>query len=382
MAQFRAAHAAGRDWQDACLAAIEKLGEPGAEFTLGFVYVSDRIGGDLPRIHEALKANTGIADWVGAVGYGVCGLTPADPSRSQDAEGEYFDQAAVSLLVTDLPRDDYRIFSTGSSDLADFHARHDSWIAEARPQLMVVHGDSRNPRTPHLIARLAEESGAFLVGGMASFTSARNQIAGVMTNGGLSGVMLSARVAAASGLSQGTAPLGPVRRVTEARGSVLITLDGRPALDVLKEDVGFDSETEFRRLALHVNVALMLPGSDTGDYVVRNLVGIDSRRGLVAVGDEVETGGRVMFCARDRDTAVKDLRRAVEGTARRAGPAASGALYFSCVARGPHLFGPNGEEVRLLRDGLGAIPLAGFYANGEISNNKLYGYTGVLVVFH
>jgi small ligand-binding sensory domain FIST len=79
---------------------------------------------------------------------------------------------------------------------------------------------------------------------------------------------------------------------------------------------------------------------------------------------------------------VKALRLAVAGTARRAGPAASGALYFSCVARGPPLVGPNGEEVRLLRDGLGAIPLAGFYANGEISNNKLYGYTGVLVVFH
>ena len=30
---------------------------------------------------------------------------------------------------------------------------------------------------------------------------------------------------------------------------------------------------------------------------------------------------------------------------------------------------------------LGDVPLAGFYANGEISHNRLYGYTGVLTLF-
>ncbi len=37
--------------------------------------------------------------------------------------------------------------------------------------------------------------------------------------------------------------------------------------------------------------------------------------------------------------------------------------------------------MRLIRDELGDLPLAGFYANGEISNNRLYGYTGVLALF-
>ena len=191
----------------------------------------------------------------------------------------------------------------------------------------------------------------------------------------------TSRVAAVSGLSQGTTPLGPIHQITGARGTVLLGLDGRPALDVLKDDIGFDSESEFRRLAPHINIALMQPGSDTGDYVVRNLIGIDVKRGMVATSDMVEPGGRVMFCARDRDTAMADLRRVVNGTVQRAGAGASGALYFSCVARGPNLFGPDADEVRLLSNGLGAVPLAGFYANGEISNNKLYSHTGVLVLF-
>jgi small ligand-binding sensory domain FIST len=33
-----------------------------------------------------------------------------------------------------------------------------------------------------------------------------------------------------------------------------------------------------------------------------------------------------------------------------------------------------------IRRQLGDIPLTGFFANGEISNNRLYGYTGVLTL--
>lgn len=400
MAVFKSAHAIGRDWQAACRAALDKLGDLGPQFTLGFAYVSDPAGGDLGAIHDTLRTTTGITDWVGAVGFGICGLAPADKSKGDESRGdesrgdrapgrnvtngmvggEYFDQPAVALLVTDLPRADYRIFAA-ANDLADFHARHDAWIAEARPQIAVVHGDSHNPHALELISRFAEETGTFLVGGMASFTSAGNQIAGEIVSGGLSGVMLSSRVAVVSGLSQGSAPLGLVHQITNAQGNVLISLDGERALDVLMEDVGCDTDEQLRRLAAHVNVALLVPGSDTGDYVVRNLVGIDAPRGLVAIGDTVEPGDRLMFCGCDRDSAVRDLRRMVGSLAERAGDSPNGALYFSCVARGPNLFGPNAEEVTLLGDGLGSIPLAGFYANGEISNDRLYGYTGILVVF-
>jgi small ligand-binding sensory domain FIST len=34
-----------------------------------------------------------------------------------------------------------------------------------------------------------------------------------------------------------------------------------------------------------------------------------------------------------------------------------------------------------LRDTLGDIPVAGIFCNGEISNARLYGYTGVLALF-
>ena len=36
---------------------------------------------------------------------------------------------------------------------------------------------------------------------------------------------------------------------------------------------------------------------------------------------------------------------------------------------------------KMIRDAVGKIPLVGIYANGEISNSRLYGYTGVLTLF-
>jgi small ligand-binding sensory domain FIST len=58
-----------------------------------------------------------------------------------------------------------------------------------------------------------------------------------------------------------------------------------------------------------------------------------------------------------------------------------GGLYFSCLGRGRNQFGDNSAEMTLIAEHLGNVPLAGFYANGEISYNRLYGYTGVLALF-
>ena len=58
-----------------------------------------------------------------------------------------------------------------------------------------------------------------------------------------------------------------------------------------------------------------------------------------------------------------------------------GGIYYSCLGRGANLFGPNSQELKLISQELGDVPLVGFYANGEISHNRLYGYTGVLTLF-
>jgi small ligand-binding sensory domain FIST len=58
-----------------------------------------------------------------------------------------------------------------------------------------------------------------------------------------------------------------------------------------------------------------------------------------------------------------------------------GGVYYSCLGRGANLFGPESEELQMIHAAFGEFPLVGFFCNGEISHNRLYGYTGVLTLF-
>jgi small ligand-binding sensory domain FIST len=223
----------------------------------------------------------------------------------------------------------------------------------------------------------------FLVGGLTASNNGFPQLADGVEDGGLSGVMLSLEaVPVQSGLTQGCSPIGPVHRVTESQQNVLIRIDDRPALDVFKEDIGEVLARDLRRVAGYIFAALPVSGSDTGDYMVRNLVGIDPEARALAIGELIAPGDQIMFCRRDHDSAVEDMRRMLGGLKRRVGKGpVRGGLYFTCCGRGPNQFGPDGAELQIVKEELGEFPLVGFFANGEISNNRLYGYTGVLTLF-
>ncbi|MEQ8357568.1 MAG: FIST C-terminal domain-containing protein [Kiloniellaceae bacterium] len=392
--RYKAAHAALGEtgeppaagaWGSLAKSCLEALGAFPEGANLGFIYVTDVLSQDLGSIVTFLRERSGIECWIGTVGAGVV------------ANGvEFYDRPALSLLVAALPEDGFRAFApirgalqTGGFD--EFNGAHGAWIAQHRPILGVAHGDPRNPAIIEIIEGLAEAASCFLIGGLtasngdfpqaAGPNSATPQGAGTIGDGGLSGVLFSSEQMVVSGLSQGCTPIGPGHLVTEIEGPGIIRgLDGRPALEVLREDVGELLARDLRRIGGYIFAALPIPGSDTGDYLVRNLIGLDLERGLLQIGAEVETGARLGFCRRDHQTARADLKRMLEELRERAGGAPRGALYFSCVARGRHLFGPHNEELALIRATFGDMPLTGFFANGEICNNRLYGYTGVLTL--
>ena len=158
-------------------------------------------------------------------------------------------------------------------------------------------------------------------------------------------------------------------------------IEGRPALEVFKEDIGELLARDLKRIAGYIHVAFPIAGTDTGDYLVRDLMSLDPSRQWIAVGDPVEAGQPVMFCRRDHDAARRDLKRMLDDLKGRIDGPPRAALYHACIARGENLFGGDSEELKMIREALGDLPLVGFYANGEISNNRLYGYTGVLSVF-
>jgi small ligand-binding sensory domain FIST len=172
-----------------------------------------------------------------------------------------------------------------------------------------------------------------------------------------------------------------VHRIDEARDNVVMAIDGRPALEIFREDIGPELAQDLRRAGGLIFAGLPVAGSDTGDYLVRNLLAVDPGRGWIVLGAEIGPGDQILFCRRDPESAKRDLVRMVGQLGRRLSAPPKAGIYVSCVARGASLFGAPGVETGLIRETLGDFPLIGFFANGEISRDRLYGHTGVLTVF-
>ncbi len=358
----------GRLVQDA-LAALDPMP---AGTSLGFLYVTDALAGRLEPIVRLLRSSTGVSHWVGTVGAGIVA-----------GDRECYEEPALVLMLTDLPEDAFRLLPAGAP-VEGFLATQQAWLARHAVNLGVVHADPTDPATPlHLQALERGIPGVFLVGGLGSGQAADLQVASAVGQGGVSGVFLDPeRVSVTVDHTQGCTPLGPAHTVTAAERNIVSELDDRPALEVMRETIGEVLAKDLRRAAGFIFAGFPVPGSDTGDYLVRNLLGVDPDNGLIAVGDHVRPGQRMMFCRRDGNTAREDLDRMLQAVRRRLPGPPRGALYFSCLGRGRHQFGPASEEARTVAAALGPdVPLVGFFCNGEIYANRLYGYTGVLVVF-
>ena len=342
---------------------------------LGFVYITDAFAPDISSILTYLRQKTGMSHWVGTIGTGV--LVDA---------WEYHDMPAVGVLAGQFPVGDFHIVPP-IHDLEE--ALPDNtlqWFKETSPGFGVVHGDPSCEDVVSLIESMAETmggilGGSFLVGGLSASRSDNYQIADQLTGNGVSGVAFAPQVNVITALTQGCMPLGESHLVTEAVDNVIMGLNGCSALDVLKDDVGELLSRDLSRLSGFVHAAIPVTGSDTGDYMVRNLTAIDPDKGWVAIADMVVPGDRVSFVRRDPPSARADMDRMLDNIKARMPSEPKGGLYYSCVARGPFMFGTSGEEARMIRAALGDVPIVGFFGNGEVSNTRLHSYTGVLVLF-
>ena len=374
---FAVAHASAEHWgaaAKACLDGLE-LARRSSPANIGFLYVTEGFAEDLGSILTFLRETTRIDCWVGAAAPGIC----AD-------EWEFHGEAlgvggGLAVMAGTLPTDSFQPFA-----LPDFRAylrdnRRTGYAAA------LLHADPRHPA----VVGLAEEAADALpvtFGGLVASHGPEQQVAEGLASGVFSGLLLSPEIEVVMGLSQGCSPIGPIHRVTDTADHLVVTLDGRRALDVLKSEAGDLIARDLRRAAGYIHVGLPVPSLSLphqteieGDYSVRSLMGVDPVTGRLAVAAAIEVGDPVIFVRRDANTARADLIRMAEDVkARLGGRTPLGAVFISCIARGEHMFGEPGTETALIREILEDLPVVGFYANGEIAQGRLYGYTGVLAV--
>ena len=433
MKLFPTGHATHPQWRMAAalvlaqLRAQMSLPEYASAPTLGLLYITDHYANEAQALLDYLSSELPeVTDWSGTVGVGVSANN-----------AEYFDEPALSVMLLDVPADQYRVFS-GVAPLPT-HAHHPGSGFVAHTAL--VHADGRTPELAELMAEMAARTDTgYLFGGLSASRTSSVQFAvggdgnmagqggarGVF-DGGLSGVAFGAGVALMSRVTQGCQPVGALHTITQAQENVVLALDGEPALDVLLDtlEVSLEGDPQPALRKVRATLAgLVSAGTQpqgqrrTGhfgtDTRVRHIVGLDGSRRGVALADHVEAGMHLAFCQRNVAAARADLMRicaeireelspeepepaplmsssGAEGAAAHgaaAGHAAPqtgrricGAIYVSCSGRGgPHFGGPS-AELQIVRHALGDVPLTGFFAGGEIAHHHLYGYTGVLTVF-
>lgn len=391
---FSACAAAGNDWLDAARRLADKLAGTVAEANVGFLYMTDHFADHVQDITALLRTATGVHLWVGATGIGIC---------ANDAD--YVDGPALAAMIGAFPPDAILpILASGIDDPAAIH-----WQARHFPGLAILHGDPTGIEDPAaLVADFARQGGLFLAGGMASARRrprAFAATAGLEARGDtLAVLMLAHDVPVATALSQGCQTLGPAHRVTRAEPGLIHELDGRPAIDMFAHDLrelglglgegGDDDSVESLIEDFHhlfeeeIMIALPVEGSDSNDFMVRTATGIDPDTGSIATLHPVQHGEKLLFVHRDEATMRADLVRTLENLKARIERergvfAPKGGLYIPCLSRmgdgGTHRGGDG--EMAAVREVLGEFPIVGFYAAGEISNHRLYGYTAVIILF-
>jgi small ligand-binding sensory domain FIST len=206
---------------------------------------------------------------------------------------------------------------------------------------------------------------------------------------GAVGVLLQGELGIRSIVSQGCRPIGRHMVVTRAQDNVILELGGRPPLAQLQQlwQELTPEEQQLLQRGLHVGRVINEYQGEfqRGDFLVRNVLGLDRDNGSLAITDWIRVGQTVQFHVRDSQTADEDLHALLQIDLSAHERQPGGALIFSCNGRGSRLFPAPHHDARAIRTEAGPIPLAGFFAAGELGpiggQNFIHGFTASVVLF-
>ena len=373
-----------RNTEDALSEVLEAAagaGTEGSPADLVLVFASMHHADALGRIAAEVRRRGLGRHVLGCTGESIVG-------EDREVEGE----AALSLWSIGLPGARLEPLRLAFGD-GQFEGWPE-WATGPNPPPLILLGDPFSFPTDEFLKRLHEESpGTRVVGGMASGSHAPGGNRLVLDDrafeDGAVAVRVDGPLTIRTVVSQGCRPIGRPMIVTKAEGNLIREVGRRPTLEVLRELFEILPPDDQSRVQQGLHVGRVIneyqDSFGRGDFLVRNVIGADEG-GAIAITDAVRVGQTVQFHVRDADSADEDLRALLENEHRgRPDAGVSGALLFSCNGRGSRLFpGPN-HDVATIREILGPIPVAGFFAMGEIGpvggQNFVHGYTASIVLF-
>jgi len=258
--------------------------------------------------------------------------------------------------------------------------------------LLCLFADTYNLEPEPFLATLTQElPGVPIVGGGATEDGAIGetfQFCGdVVSSNSISAMLLTGDFTVTVGAAQSCAPIGPTHRVTAVNDNVIVELDGRRAFDVFAEAAGPLADDLRRALTL---VSLGVPATsgverlERGNFYVRNLVGANAERGVIAVACRPQPGATVAFVLRNAERSRTELKAMLETLSAQNPRRPAFGLYFDCISRGSSLYNLSDHDSAYIGQQLGNVPIAGLFTGFEIGpladSTGVLQYSGVLAL--
>ena len=370
-----------------CAASIgDQLGEAPQ---LAVAFVSPHYQQDYAQVGPMLGNLLGAEHTFGCSGGGIIG-----------AGLEVEQRPALSVTAATLPGVDIEAFHLDGDKLPDLDAGPDKWtellgVSENQDPQFVLLADPFSFPVQNLIMGLDfAYPRAAKIGGLASGAQRPGDNAlfldGAVHGSGAIGLALHGNIMVDTVVAQGCRPIGDAMRITSSQRNILGELDGKPPMAVLQDLFRTLSERDRQLMghSLFLGVVMdeFIDAPVQGDFLIRNVVGMDQRTGALAIGEMLKEGQLVQFHLRDAETSAQDLTFVLDRyAAENRENEVPGALLFSCLGRGEYLYGRPNHDTEIFRDKLGQVPLGGFFCNGEIGpvggTTFLHGYTSSFGLF-
>jgi len=210
---------------------------------------------------------------------------------------------------------------------------------------------------------------------------------------GVAWALLSGQVQVAWAVNHGCTPIGVERKITRAEGNIIYEIDGKPALEVLKEYVPPEEMDDLIKVVLAFSLGFKAPGymQDHNEYTIRAMVGgKDDQAGSVTIPTEVTEGTSVWITRRDHELISQGVDRIAEEIKGQLGDnPAKLVFHFDCAGRGKMMLRDPQKLglLKTLRQKVGPdVPWLGFYSYAEIGpmkeHNCLHNYTAVVTAIY
>ena len=366
-------------------ATLMAMGNAGiAKADLAIVFATINYQTEYEQLYQAVQANSSCDGFIGCSGMSV--LTSG---------GEFEEEPAIAVMVLRSEQLSAVPFSAqGTESEVGEQIQENIQSALQDDSLLIIFPDIRAVNPAELVKQIGSDGTVLpVVGAAVSGDATGAQMYhwkdAQATEGGATGVLLSGNFNTEIGVAQGCQPIGKPREVTKADGQIIFELDGEPALENFKGTLQLLTQDDIRRSGGTVFVGIAMDDTNKnptrGDFLIRNLVGINEQHAALAISEEVKTGQLVQFHLRNPAAAAEEIQAIVAQLAEktREQPPAFG-LYFNCLGRGKGLYGVTNHDINIIQNQFPGLPVIGFFGNSEFApiggQNFAHAYTGVFVL--